>query len=136
MNNKIINELIGIPFNKNGNSPKEGFNCWSFVKYVYKNYYSIEIPDYESYFANPLDKETYKHFLKHKQESIWKKISIPVEPCVILIRNNSKYVNHAGIYIGNNKFLHCLLKTGVIISDIYEPNWRLKIEGFYKYEGK
>ena len=33
-------------------------------------------------------------------------------------------INHVGLYLKNNKFLHSSVKKGVIISDLTEPYYR------------
>jgi len=135
---KLINDVLGVRFKRKSESPKDGFTCWSLVKYVYRNYYNIEIPDYYSSICdNPLD-DNYvcDKFECYKRETVWKEIQLPQEPCVVLMKNCSEFVNHAGIYIGDNSFLHCVYNHGVILSKINDRLWGKKICGYYVYNLK
>ncbi len=38
----------------------------------------------------------------------------------------SNFITHAGIYIGNNKFIHTSSKNGVTITSLTEPYWKEK----------
>ena len=137
--NDFINRIIGCPF-KNGGENLDGFDCFGLVHYVYKNLYNIEIPDYNHMNVDAMDsKIVFNIYNNKKSEWQWERIDKPQEPCVIAIRNDYNYpdlVNHVGIYIGNGKFLQCLAKVGVILSDINNKYWKRKIEGFYKWIGK
>ena len=134
---KLINEVLGVRFKRKAESPKDGFTCWSLVKYVYKNYYNIDLPDYYSSICNnPLDDNYVKEkFNKYKNDNIWVEIFNLEEPCIILMKNCSKYINHAGVYIGDNQFLHCVYKTGVILTKCNDKLWKNKFCGFYKFIG-
>ncbi len=42
----------------------------------------------------------------------------------VFIKIRKGQISHVGIYLGNNKFAHASVKTGVIISDLDEPYYK------------
>jgi cell wall-associated NlpC family hydrolase len=41
----------------------------------------------------------------------------------------SKRVSHVGFYLMNNKFVHASTSNGVMISDLNDSYWRVRIKG-------
>jgi len=125
-------DLVGIPFKKGGNSP-DGFDCWGLTSFVFK-LYGVDVPSYNHELEDPFNAERLGNIFNFYCSRDWKKIDKPVVPCLVLFKNHPKFVNHAGVYIGNNKFIHCLEKTGVVISDLNHKYWKKKLIGFFVYE--
>ena len=127
---KAFDGLIGIPFKSGGRDPKEGLDCWGLVLVAYKRF-NIELPD----FGNMVDAlNSFEVNLRIKSsKKFWEQIQQPEIPSVLAIRNHPKYVNHCGVYVGNHRFLHCLEKVGVILSNMSDRIWQRRIEGIYRY---
>ena len=123
--------LIGIPFKQGGNNI-DGFDCYGLVVYVFKNFYGIEIPNYNHQIIDAFNATDINTTIDKALKN-WQEIKEPEEPCAVLIRNHPVYVNHIGVYVGGNKFMHALKKVGVILSDINDKYWSKKIEGYYKW---
>ena len=124
-------ELIGKPFENGGRGPDK-YDCWGLCCEVYK-IYGLKIPDYQIYCY---DGERFDELFKNER-SLWKKYDNPENapvPSIVAFRVSSKYINHAGIYIGNGKFLHTRDKTGVVIERLDAPQWRHRLEGIYAPE--
>ena len=122
-----IKNLIGMKFEDGGRGP-DSYDCWGLVREIYKRY-GIELPDYNI--------SCYDNFNVTKEmennRPFWQKISVdnaPV-PCIVAFRVSSPMVNHVGIYLGENKFIHTREKAGAVIEDITSPAWKHRIEGFY-----
>ena len=130
MQNKIknISELIGIPWTDLGRD-KNGLDCFGLVLKVYEKF-GISIPDVcvSTYACKQVDKEI------NKAKKIWIKVDTPTAPCVLAIKENGPLIRHLGVYIGNGKFIHSRIQTGVTIERISSPLWKMKIKGYYKYE--
>ena len=81
--------FIGVPYVYGGSSPS-GFDCSGFTSYIYKqfgvNLYRV---------ANDQAKNGY---VVERDELI------PGD--IILFARNGSYINHVGIYVGNNSFIH------------------------------
>jgi cell wall-associated NlpC family hydrolase len=124
-------DLVGIPFKKGG-SNLEGFDCYGMVRFVYSKFFHTEIPYYNEGMKTWEGKEINEIIDSYKGE--WKEVSEPQVPCSVFIRNHPLYVNHIGVYVGEGKFLQCLRKVGVILSDINDDYWKRKIVGFWVWK--
>ena len=130
--NEILdfNDLIGVPFIDNGYGFNDGgFHCWGLVWEIYRRLGIELVKNNVSCYNIPEIDEAIK-----KEQVRWKKVSIPSRYCVILMRINSpKIYNHLGVYIGNNRFIHCREGAGVCIDRLDSPVWKNNIRGLYEY---
>lgn len=127
-------DLIGVPFKNRGRDVKTGLDCYGLVMEVYKRH-GIRIPEYD---ADCRDMQKINGIIKNSMESpSWTEISEPKVPCVVAIRFGSPdgVVNHTGVYIGDDRFIHTREKIGVNIDRLSSPAWRRVIVGFYEYTG-
>lgn len=131
MLHKIALELLGTPFKDKGRDPKEGLDCWGFLMEIGKRT-NTPIPEYYvSCFDVDTVKETYqqnekKHFFLEKPEI----------GCVVAMQCSTKYpsaVNHFGLYLGKNTFIHAVEGYGVITTKLNDPLYKNKIKGFYRW---
>ena len=126
--NQEILKLVGKPF-KNGGRGPDNFDCWGLCREAYK-IYGFELPDYQ---ISCYDSKGFNESF-NEELSNWIRYERAEEaliPAIITFRVSSRYVNHAGIYIGENKFLHTREKVGAVIERLDAPQWRHRIEGFY-----
>ena len=95
-------KFLGTKYTWGGNTPSTGFDCSGFVKYVLAEYgYSI-----------PRTSATQYNALTHISKS-------NLKPGDLIFFGDSGKVNHVGMYIGNNNFIHAEnSKTGVCISSL------------------
>lgn len=112
--NKLIKEAkkhIGVPYTWGGNSPSSGFDCSGFLKYVF-NQIGVSIP--------------------RTVETIWQattSVSSPQPGDIVFFETYKKGPSHAGIYLGNNQFIHAGTSTGVTIADMSSSYWKPKYLG-------
>ncbi len=128
-----LKKFIGKPFVDGGRGP-EGYDCWGLVKAVFREYgYVLE--DYEISCFNTIMIDT--EIRGHKEAQVdWLPIDEPIEPCLVTMRINEDHpqlIQHVGVYVGNNKFIHTLEKSGVHMVDINHRFYKNFIEGFYKW---
>lgn len=102
---KEVQQWIGVPYKYGGNS-KSGIDCSGLVVQIYNNVY-----------AKKLYRTSYEIYEKN-----CKKISVnELKEGDLLFFNTSKKknrINHVGLYLQKDKFVHTSTRKGVIISDL------------------
>jgi cell wall-associated NlpC family hydrolase len=130
-------DLIGIPFVDSGRT-KAGYDCWGLCMEVASRYNHM-LPEFnicaEATFKIAAVMESNKELADHGQNPNWIKLETPEPGCLILLTNSIVGVNHAGIYLGDKKFIHTLINIGSHIDRIDSPLWKRRIKGFYRYVG-
>ena len=108
-NKNLYNFIIdwyGTPYKYGGNN-QEGIDCSGFTNVLYKEIYKIQIPRVSKDIAENV-KRKYTDDLKEGD-------------LVFFSFGKTGTVNHVGIYLHNNKFVHASTSKGVIISNLTEP---------------
>lgn len=122
-------DLIGIPF-VDGGRDRNGLDCWGLVKEAFRRQ-GCHVPDYRIAAKRAAD---ISREMKN-QEDDWIYLKEPAVGCLVLLRLTAGcWANHVGIYLGEGKFLHAYLATGVCIDRL--SRWRSRIVGFYSPGGK
>ena len=120
---KVINyakKQIGVKYKYAGNTPKEGFDCSGFTKYVFSNF-GFEVPRRSVDYEKTGTKVSLNNCTK----------------CDVILftgRDKSKRVTgHVGIVVSNNngtvKFIHASSSRGVVISDMKVSYYKERILG-------
>ena len=104
-----IDQWLGTP-HKMGGLSKSGVDCSAFVGEVYRNVYHESLP------------RTSRDMATNTKEKSKKKLR---EGDLLFFSFGNKNIDHVGIYLQNNKFLHVSTKKGVIISDLTD-SWYAK----------
>ena len=119
------NDLIGIPFVDGGRN-NSGLDCWGLAMEMYKRQ-GIALPDYP---VSAMAVDSIANELAANEAS-WIKLDRPEIGCLVVLRFAcGNWANHVGVYIGDGKFIHAYIKTGVCIDRL--SHWRSRIAGFYK----
>ncbi|KHF39121.1 C40 family peptidase [Halalkalibacter okhensis] len=103
-------KYIGVPYVWGGSTPA-GFDCSGFLNYVYMKQ-GIALP--------------------RTVATIWgatKLVSSPQKGDIVFFETISPGPSHAGIYIGNNQFIHAGSSTGVTIADRNNSYWKPRYLG-------
>jgi cell wall-associated NlpC family hydrolase len=114
--NYIVNEAkqhIGVNYVFGGSSPS-GFDCSGFVRYVYKQA-GINLPRSSA-----------------DQYDVGKSVSkVDLEPgdLVFFSGTYKAGISHAGIYVGNNKFISASSSKGIKIDTLSGGYWGPKFTG-------
>ncbi len=106
-------ELVGTPYRFGGSSTGTGFDCSGFVGFVFRNEAGIDLPRSTREMIN-LDAPPVK---RHE-----------LEPGDLVFFNNRGRgrVSHAGIYIGDDQFIHSSSSRsgGVRVDSLDDKYWR------------
>jgi cell wall-associated NlpC family hydrolase len=112
----VADNYLGIPYKEDGES-KAGCYCWGFVRLFYKEVLNIILPD----------KDTCR------DPAHWERSFFAQQYDIVAIKSGKGIVNHAGIYLGNGIFIHCI-KAGVVKNKVRDNVWKGRIAGYFRYK--
>ena len=102
--------LIGAPYRWGGSSPETGFDCSGLINYVYRETAGLSLPRTTAG-LNALPHTTSTGDLRPGD--------------LLLFSTKGRQVNHAGIYVGEGRFLHAPSTGGrVRIDDLQASYWQ------------
>jgi cell wall-associated NlpC family hydrolase len=73
-----------------------------------------------------------KNYMLENYHKQWDQVPCPMPNDLLLFNNSAGVTCHCGIYLGENKFIHCAKIAGVIISRIGE--WKQPLQGVYRFK--
>ncbi len=108
-----VDEWMGVRYRSGGNT-KKGIDCSGFTSTIFANYCGLQLPR--------TSKQQYE-------------ICEKIEPNnlragdLLFFNTRGRGVSHVGIYLGNNKFIHASVSSGVMVSDRFEPYYSKRFLG-------
>lgn len=129
---EIAQQLLGMTFEIGGRGPKK-VDCYGILCLFYREF-GIEMPDFTKLDDWEADGHNSSFYLS-QYASLARKLSKNEKPeCgdFILFRNVKDSPNHAGVYLGDNRFVHSYKKIGVKIDSLTNSVWKSKIYGFFR----
>jgi cell wall-associated NlpC family hydrolase len=123
-------DLLGVPF-KDGGRDLAGLDCWGLVMEVSRRQ-GRSLPDYQvpCYMALRVAEAAADEISAGK----FYPVAVPQAGDLVamaLLPEMPDLVQHFGIMIDGQRFLHTLIKTGPILSRV---NGLFNIKGFYAYD--
>jgi len=103
-----VYDWVGTRYKYAGNT-KKGIDCSGFVCEMYRNTYCIN--------------------LRGGSKDLWPAVK-PIEKKdlqegdILFFKIKKGQISHVGVYLGNNKFAHASVQSGVIISDLDEEYYK------------
>ncbi len=102
--------LIGTPYVWGGNTPESGFDCSGLIVYVYKGS-GIKLPRTTSAMSSMVSPSINRNALQ-------------AGDLVFFATNGGRTVSHAGIYVGDGRFVHAPSSGGVVkLNNLNENYW-------------
>ena len=121
-------DLVGLPFEDGGRGP-DTYDCWGLVREMFRRQ-GKTVDDYN---ITAMDAHTIAAQMR-QDENRWIRIDEPKEGCMVVFRlTPGCWANHVGICVGEGKFVHAYLTTGVCVDRLRK--WRSRIIGFYEPGG-
>ena len=109
-----LKQYLGIPYHKGGTT-KKGMDCSGFVRNVYSQLFGVELPhSSREQFHSPGLKKVTKDRLQIGD---------------LIFFGYKKRINHVGVYLANNKFIHASSSLGITISSLDERYWKKRFIG-------
>jgi cell wall-associated NlpC family hydrolase len=96
--------LVGTPYRWGGNTPDSGFDCSGLIGYVYRDVTGISLP------------RTTREMITMQAANVGKE-GLQTGDLVFFATNGSSQVNHAGIYVGEGRFVHAPATGGTVKLD-------------------
>lgn len=119
---KEVESWLGTPYRYGGES-KRGTDCSGMVMQIYLKVYDIKLQRNSARIFYDNCKRIKKHQLREGD-------------LVFFATGSNNKINHVGIYLKNDKFVHASTKRGVIISDLNESYYVIKFKGAGRVKGR
>ena len=116
-----LKQYVGIPYRKGGTSTN-GLDCSGFVRLVYDQIFGIELPH------SSLAQFSFSDLKKIDNRNM--------QPGDLIFFGNKgkKRINHVGVYMSDNKFIHASSTDGIKVSDLDERYWKKRFVGTKRHE--
>ncbi|EPL14951.1 C40 family peptidase [Pseudomonas sp. TH05] len=96
--------LVGTPYRWGGNTPDAGFDCSGLIGYVYRDAAGISLP------------RSTREMIGMRAPDI-SKDSLQTGDLIFFATNGGSQVSHAGIYVGEGRFVHAPATGGTVKLD-------------------
>ena len=105
--------LEGTPYRYGGNTPESGFDCSGLIGYVYRNAAGIALP------------RSTRDMINLRVPSVGRG-DLQSGDLVFFATNGGGKVSHAGIYVGEGRFVHAPSSGGTVRLDSLDQAYWLK----------
>lgn len=102
---------IGTRYSYGGTSPRSGFDCSGFTRWLYSEH-GASLPHSSA--------DQFALGRRNGYKRIWKRSSLEVGD-LVFHKTTSARVGHVGVYIGGGRFVSSTSSGGVRIRSIYDP---------------
>jgi cell wall-associated NlpC family hydrolase len=125
-----IADLIGKPFVPFGRGP-DGYDCLGIIIEAGRRI-GVHLPDYES--LQPGDCLAISERLGATIRAEWVPVvgtALPGDVAVMCLQKWT-VIDHVGMFLSNEEFIHCTKKLGVLLTNKDHPCWAPLIQGIYR----
>ena len=122
---KDYTKYLFYKYKANGRGENGKIDCYGLFLLIQRNEFGRELPDFNTYGSGQLElnkklKESLLHFPARRSYAAVEGYGVVME--------SGGVDSHIGVYIGDNKVIHCSEKRGVVIEDILEPHLRGRLK--------
>lgn len=104
--------LVGTPYRWGGNTPDSGFDCSGLIAYVYRDMAGISLP------------RSTRDMIVMNAPSVSRE-QLQTGDLVFFATSGGSQVSHAGIYVGEGRFVHAPATGGTVkLDNIGSPYWQ------------
>ncbi len=125
-------DYTGIPFRADGRG-RDGLDCWGLVVMVYRERFGIGLPEFPGAYPDE-SPESLRNAagVARAERERWRRVEVPVEGDVALLRLQGLPC-HVGIVVSKTAMLHVMAGIESCVEKFTGPQWKDRIEGFYRY---
>ncbi len=104
--------LVGTPYRYGGNTPESGFDCSGLIGFVYRDAAGIQLP------------RSTREMVAQRTPRVASD-ALQTGDLVFFATGGARQVNHAGIYVGEGRFVHAPSSGGTVRLDrLEQAYWR------------
>jgi len=127
---QIAQDLLGMSFEIGGRGP-EKIDCYGVLVHYFKEF-DLMLPDY-SYVEDwcgqtELYLQEYSKFFRKLDKDKDEELEIGD----MILFNSKENPSHAGVYLGEMRFIHAYDKAGTRIDSLTNKLWKNKVFGFFR----
>ncbi len=128
---ELINKYLGIPYKHKGRN-LTALDCWGLAKLIYADlgFKLWDIEDYDEKWSQLGNNYFIENYYRE-----WVKVKSPELFDGILFKNVDGIAFHCGIFLSDNRFIHCR-RIGVVIDRLDNSQWQRRFEGFYHLKAR
>ncbi|KQQ56856.1 peptidase P60 [Pseudomonas sp. Leaf127] len=104
--------LVGTPYRWGGNTPDSGFDCSGLIGYVYRDMAGISLP------------RSTRDMIVMNAPTVGRE-QLQTGDLVFFATSGGSQVSHAGIYVGEGRFVHAPATGGTVkLDSLSKPYWQ------------
>ncbi len=115
-----IKQYVGIPYRRGGTSTN-GMDCSGFVKRIYERLFGIDLPH-----------GSLAQFRFPDLEKIDTR-EMQTGDLIFFSNGRKKRVDHVGVYLSDNRFIHASSSNGIKVSSLNNRYWKKRVVGSKRY---
>jgi cell wall-associated NlpC family hydrolase len=127
IDSKIYSDLIGCPFRFHGRDINTGLDCLGLIYVLYERL-NVPLPHVKSVIDRKL-----REAALEEGKNLFVKLEDKEPGCVVGFRV-AGIVNHVGMVLDNNRFIHIQKHKRACIERLNDIKWASRIEGFYRFK--
>jgi len=112
---QVAESYLGTPY-KYGGMSRAGVDCSGYTGLVYREVYGVYLP-----------RTSAKMWKKGRAVSV--SAARPGDLCFFRMRGKKGKIDHVGIYMGNNRFIHASTSSGVMYSNLKDDYFSKRFAG-------